>query len=119
MDGDAVTARTRLTPNKQRISDSSEGISIMLWKLPNFADQLCRSLQGPGRKMQSRLARGQPRMRDTVTTRPRPTRGGRCSHDSSETNLGWETVTTRSRTTPSGRHNHDSPEADLGWEIQS
>ena len=55
MDGDAVTARTRLTPNKQCIFDSSEGISAMLWKVPNFADQLRQSLQGPGREMQSRL----------------------------------------------------------------
>jgi hypothetical protein len=36
----------------------------------------------------SRLARGQPRARDAVTTRPRQTSGGRRSHGSPECNLG-------------------------------
>jgi hypothetical protein len=45
----------------------------------------------PGRETQSCLSHGQPRAGDAVTTRPRPTPGGRCSHDSPEANLGRET----------------------------
>ena len=70
------------------------------------------------------LTRGQPRAGDAVTTRPRPTLGGRCSHDSPAANPGRETqsrlargqpwvgdlVTTLSRRIPGRRRSHDSSE---------
>jgi hypothetical protein len=73
-----------------------------------------------GRETQSRLARGQPRAGDVVTTRPMLTSGGRHSHGSSEANPGRETqlrlaqgqpragepVTPRPRPTSGGRHIH-------------
>jgi hypothetical protein len=79
---------------------------------------------------QSRLAQGQPRARDAITTRSRPTPGGRRSHDSPEAIPGWETksrltrgqpwvgdaVTARPRSTSDGRCNHGSPEANPRWE---
>jgi hypothetical protein len=50
-----------------------------------------------GWERRSRLIRGQPRAGDTVTTRPRPTPGGRHGNDSPEAN-------------PGGRCSHDSSE---------
>jgi hypothetical protein len=61
-------------------------------------------------------------------TCPRPTPGGRRSHDSPETNLRWETqsrlardqpqvgyaVTARPKPTSGGRRSHGSPEVNLG-----
>jgi hypothetical protein len=43
------------------------------------------------RERLSRIAQGQARMGDAVTTRPRPTSGGRHNHDSSEAKPGQET----------------------------
>jgi hypothetical protein len=65
----------------------------MLSKVPNSTVQHFK-----------RLARSQPRAGDSVTTRPRPTPGGRRSHDSLEANLGR-------------RHHHGSPEANLGQAV--
>jgi hypothetical protein len=59
-----------------------------------------------GRETQSRLARGQPRPRDVVTARTRPTPARRLSHGSFEVTLRWERC-------------HASPEVDLGREMQS
>jgi hypothetical protein len=44
----------------------------------------------PRRETQSQNARGQPQVRDTITTRPRPTLGGRRGHDLLKANLNWE-----------------------------
>jgi hypothetical protein len=43
------------------------------------------------RERLSRIAQGQARMGDAVTTCPRPTSGGRHNHDSSEAKPGQET----------------------------
>jgi hypothetical protein len=70
---------------------------------------------------------------DIVTTRPRPSPGGRGSHDSPEAIPGRETqsrlargqpragnaVMTRLSPTLGGRRSHDLPEAKPGWERQS
>jgi hypothetical protein len=81
----------------------------------------------------SRTARGRAhrldsprpiRVGDAVTTHPRPSLGGRRSHDSPEANPRWETqsrltrgqprvgdaITTSPRPTLDERHSHDSPE---------
>jgi hypothetical protein len=42
-----------------------------------------------GWQTQSRLARGQFRARQEVTTHPEPTPGGRCSNDSLKATPGW------------------------------
>jgi hypothetical protein len=47
----------------------------------------CEAALGP--ETQSRLARGHPRAGDAVTTRPRPTTGGRHSHDSPDDISGY------------------------------
>jgi hypothetical protein len=69
--------------------------------------------------MQSRLARGQPRAGDTVTARPRPTPGGRGSHESLEANLGRETHSRLARGQPRVGDGHDLSETNLGREMQS
>jgi hypothetical protein len=50
--------------------------------------------------MQSHLAQGQPRAGDTVTAHPKPTPGGRCSHDSPEATHGQETQSRLARGQP-------------------
>jgi hypothetical protein len=51
-------------------------------------DTQCSPEANPRRETQSRLAQGQLRARDAVTTRPSLSPGGRHCHDSPETNLG-------------------------------
>jgi hypothetical protein len=77
---------------------------------------------------QSRLARDQPRVRDIVMARPRPTSGERHSHESLKANLVWEkrsllaqgqprardAVTARPRPTPDQQRIFDSHEGILG-----
>jgi hypothetical protein len=107
--GDAVTTCSRPTSCGRGSHDSPEASG------GTGSHDLPKAI--PGRETQSRLARGQPRAReavttrpghpragDAVTTRPWPSSGGRRSHDS----------LTRPRPTPGGRHSHDTPEAILG-----
>jgi hypothetical protein len=69
--GDAVTTRPRPTSSGRHSHDSSEA-----------------NLE---RKKQSRLVRGQSRVREAVTARPRPSPGRRRNHDSPEAIPGRET----------------------------
>jgi hypothetical protein len=100
----------------------------------------------PERETQSRLAQDQTRAGDAVAARPRPTPGGRHSHDSPDTNLGRrrshdlsetnlmretqsrlvrdqpraaDGVTPRLRPSSGGRRGHDSHETKLERETQS
>jgi hypothetical protein len=120
--GDAVTTHPRPTPDKQHIFDFPKGI---LGDAPEGTQQRRPTLQGLRREMQSRLARGHPRVGDIVMTRLRSMPGGRRSHDSPETNprrvmqsrlargqpRARDPTTTRSRPTLGRRSSHNSPEA--------
>jgi hypothetical protein len=122
------------------------GDTVTTHPRPTRATDAVTTRRGLMRETQSRLARGQPRLGDAITTCTRATHVGRRSHDSPEADLGREmpsrlargqprvedAITTRPRPTSDGRrshdsieadigrrHIHDSPKADLRWETQS
>jgi hypothetical protein len=95
--GDAVTTRPRPTSGERRSHGSLE---TNLRQAAHFRLTRGHLQRSSGWETQSQLARGQPRAGDAITTRPRPTSGGRQSR--------------LARQASGGRRSHGSPEPKLG-----